>query len=89
MKILIGYDGSEYADAAIEDLQYAGLPNEVEAVVLSVGNAWELPEIADSVYSRPDKPTLMLVAAVQKHLAEVIERTQTQGCTRRKEQRIS
>ena len=26
MKILIGYDGSEYADAAIDDLRLAGAP---------------------------------------------------------------
>jgi len=35
MKILIAYDGSSYADAAIDDLQRAGLPSEADAIVLS------------------------------------------------------
>lgn len=30
MKILIGYDGSPSADAALDDLQRAGLPADVE-----------------------------------------------------------
>jgi len=42
MKILIGYDGSEYADAAIDDLRRAGLPREATAVVLSVIESWSL-----------------------------------------------
>ena len=40
MKILIGYDGSECADAALVDLQRAGLPSEVEAYVLAVDEQW-------------------------------------------------
>lgn len=35
MKILIGYDGSDCAEAALDDLQRAGLPSAVEALVLS------------------------------------------------------
>ena len=35
MKILIAYDGSSFADAAIDDLQWAGLPEEADAIVLS------------------------------------------------------
>src|SRR5262249_31696915 len=35
MKILIGYDGSDHASAAIDDLQWGGLPDQAEAVVLS------------------------------------------------------
>lgn len=35
MKILIAYDGSECADAALIDLQWAGLPDKVDALVLS------------------------------------------------------
>ncbi len=77
MKILIAYDGSDYADDAITELQRAGLPSEAEAVVLSVTNAWELPHIPDCVSSQPNKPTPAFVAAIQKHLAEVIERAQS------------
>jgi nucleotide-binding universal stress UspA family protein len=36
MKILIAYDGSECAEAAIADLQWAGLPREAEARIISV-----------------------------------------------------
>jgi nucleotide-binding universal stress UspA family protein len=39
MRVLIGYDGSSYADAAIADLQRAGLPDHVEALVVPVGDA--------------------------------------------------
>jgi nucleotide-binding universal stress UspA family protein len=42
MKILIGYDGSECADAAIDDLRRAGLPEEATAIVLSVIEIWSL-----------------------------------------------
>jgi len=39
MRLLIGYDGSSYADAAIADLQQAGLPSDVAALVVTVGDA--------------------------------------------------
>ena len=45
-KLLIGYDGSEHANAAIDDLQRAGLSQDVEAIVLSVADAF-LPPTAD------------------------------------------
>ena len=38
MKVLVGYDGSSCADAALHDLRRAGLPGVVEAVVLSVAD---------------------------------------------------
>ena len=48
MRILIGYDGSECADFAIDDLRRAGLPARgIEATVLSVADVWpELPASA-------------------------------------------
>lgn len=36
MKILIAYDGSDCARAALEDLKSAGLPAKAEALVLSI-----------------------------------------------------
>lgn len=39
-KILIAYDGSDCAEAALDDLQRAGLPAEAEAVVMSVTELW-------------------------------------------------
>lgn len=46
MRILIGYDGSSYADAAVDDLRRAGLPSEVEALVVSLGDAPIVPPFA-------------------------------------------
>ncbi len=39
LRVLIGHDGSSYADAAIADLQRAGLPKNVEALVVTVRDA--------------------------------------------------
>lgn len=39
-RILIAYDGSPCADAAIEDLAKAGLPSELEACVISIADVW-------------------------------------------------
>ena len=36
MRILIGYDGSDGADAAIDDLRKAGLPRDVQALIVSI-----------------------------------------------------
>ena len=49
MKILIGYDGSECADAALDDLTHAGLPAAAEAHILSVAEVW-LPPPPPSSY---------------------------------------
>ena len=49
MKLLIGYDGSDCAEAALDDLQRAGLPADVEALVMSVAEAW-LPAPPQSAY---------------------------------------
>src|ERR1051325_11184435 len=43
MKILIGHDGSRDADAALVDLQRAGLPNDAEALVVSVADVMVVP----------------------------------------------
>jgi len=43
MKILIGYDGSECADAALDDLTQAALPPTGEAHILSVAEVWLPP----------------------------------------------
>ena len=50
MKILIGYDGSECADAALEDLQRAGLPAEAEVVVLTAADVFIPQADADNSF---------------------------------------
>ena len=46
MKILIAYDGSGAAEAALDDLISAGLPDEAEVLVMSVAEVWLPPEMA-------------------------------------------
>lgn len=43
MKILIGYDGSNCSDAALDDLKSAGLPDETGALVMSIAEVWLPP----------------------------------------------
>jgi hypothetical protein len=38
MRVLIAYDGSAHADAAVADLRRAGLPREAEALLVSVAD---------------------------------------------------
>lgn len=48
-RILIGYDGSDCADAALDDLTHAGLPATAEAQILSIAEIW-LPPPPPSSY---------------------------------------
>ena len=43
MRLLIGYDGSDCADSALDDLPRAGLPANVEILVVSVAELWLPP----------------------------------------------
>jgi nucleotide-binding universal stress UspA family protein len=56
LKILIAYDGSDCADAALGDLQRAGLPRVADALIISVAESWLLPppssyEIVETVFA--------------------------------------
>ena len=44
MKILVAYDGSQGANAALSDLQRAGLPREAEGLLISVADVMMTPE---------------------------------------------
>src|SRR5688572_6142496 len=48
MKILIAYDGSECADAALEDRKSAGLPKNAEARVITLADVF-LPPISEEI----------------------------------------
>jgi nucleotide-binding universal stress UspA family protein len=48
MKILIAYDGSDCAEAALDDLQRAGLPRQAEVLVVTVTEIWVPPPHAES-----------------------------------------
>ena len=60
MKLLIAYDGSIGAEAALDDLPNAGLPAAAEALVISVAEVWLPPP--------PENETLSEYAqALQTH----------------------
>jgi nucleotide-binding universal stress UspA family protein len=72
MKVLIGYDGSPYADAAIDDLQRAGLPSTgTQALVLSVADVWpSLPPVyRQALIPGPEEMSLAVAESAQ-HLAQ-------------------
>lgn len=49
LKILIAYDGSECADAALEDLKSAGLPKTAEALVMTMADVFLPPPINEEI----------------------------------------
>jgi nucleotide-binding universal stress UspA family protein len=53
-KILLAYDGSECADAAIADLRFAGLPNNVQITVISVAENWLPPPSSLELFEAVD-----------------------------------
>jgi nucleotide-binding universal stress UspA family protein len=59
MRILIAYDSSIFADAALDDLQRAGLPAEADCMVVSIADVWPPPppgtEGDDLVYAALDQ----------------------------------
>lgn len=51
MRILIGFNGSEAAIAALRDLRYAGLPDNTEVVMITVAESWLPPKTVDEARS--------------------------------------
>lgn len=75
MKILIAYDGSEGADKGIDDLSRAGLPMEVQAVVVSVAEVWLPPPRRDFDDTFP----LQIPAGLKRaraHAAQIVKHAQ-------------
>lgn len=64
-RLLIGYDGSESADAALDDLRKAGLPREVKALIVSVAEVLMLPLSIEQSPTRPMTPSSGSAAAAQ------------------------
>ncbi|HMV47723.1 MAG TPA: universal stress protein [Blastocatellia bacterium] len=73
MKVLIAYDGSECANDALDDLNWAGLPAEVDCKVLSVLESWLPPPsglaIVEHIDHRQEFMTLAAQAARRVTLA--------------------
>lgn len=80
MKLLIAYDGSTCADAALDDLRRAGLPAEgVEALVIAVAEVW-LPPPPPSSYE-------IVEAARTAHSPAELEERTSRGALALKEMR--
>src|SRR5688572_7655269 len=73
MKILIAYDGSEFADAAIRDLQHAGLPDNAEALVYTVADVIVPPEAQPGDDIPPELPAVRRAHERAKHKLEQAE----------------
>jgi len=76
MKILVAYDGSGSAEGALDDLQRAGLPQQVEAVAISVAEQWiPVPKSYGMVdlhlteeSPSPSERAILLSKAAAKHM---------------------
>jgi nucleotide-binding universal stress UspA family protein len=65
IKLLIAYDGSPCADAALADLQRAGLPDEVEALVISVADVWLPPRPEGGEQAFPERMPVPVPKRIQ------------------------
>ena len=66
MKILIGYDGSVSADAAIDDLRRAGLPRDAQVLIVSVGEVMMPPSSIGSEPVGPPATSRRVMAALEQ-----------------------
>jgi nucleotide-binding universal stress UspA family protein len=74
MRVLIGYDGSESADAALEDLRRAGLPREVEALIVSVGEVLMPPSSVGHEVSGPPLTSRRLTVVLAQAEAQAAQK---------------
>ena len=83
-KILIGYDGSAGADAILEDLSHAGLPAELDAILMSVADVWLPPDSALLEPGFPEKipPAVQAARKRARHELEAA-RALAEGACRR------
>jgi nucleotide-binding universal stress UspA family protein len=71
-RILIGYDGSPCADAAIDQLDEAGLPADLEVIVMSVADVW-LPSNPDNLEPTFPDSVSKSVRAAREHGLQAVE----------------
>lgn len=82
MKILIGYDGSESADAAIDGLVRAGLPAKADVLIIAVTEIWVPPpppsalEIVEEARQAHDPAELQ---RVHSHASKPVHQAQELG----------
>ncbi|HXG64416.1 MAG TPA: universal stress protein, partial [Blastocatellia bacterium] len=78
MRILVAYDGSSYADAALTDLRRAGLPREAEAVVISVAEVWTwLLSNGEDDGAPAQELDIIRLKEARAQAAQIVERART------------
>ncbi|MGE0132989.1 MAG: universal stress protein [Blastocatellales bacterium] len=65
MKVLVAYDGSECADAALDDLRNAGLPSGARLKVLSVIESWLPPSSGLEIVEHVDHDDEFMALAMR------------------------
>jgi nucleotide-binding universal stress UspA family protein len=81
LKLLVGYDGSSFADEAIDDLTRAGLPaTGVDARVMTIADAWS--NEPGEEYARAFPEAAAAAKAQLDHELSQAERCATKGCQR-------
>jgi hypothetical protein len=74
MRILIAYDGSSYADAALDDLRWVGLPREAEALLLAVVDVGlRLPSREESDASSAARLDIIGLNKARQQIAPAVE----------------
>lgn len=79
MKLLIAYDGSGSADTALDDLQWAGLPAETEAIVISVADIF-MPCVGTSKSDRLKSAMVSHGSSAVDRRVEQVSRAFHEGC---------
>jgi nucleotide-binding universal stress UspA family protein len=79
MKVMIAYDGSKYADAAIDDLSKAGFPGDSEVLITSV---------ADFSDRRPTASEFDLISAASRRVDAVLEQARNHEARVLRETRV-
>lgn len=73
MRLLIGYDGSEYSDVIFNDLKRAGLPSDTHVHVVSVGDLlMSNPGVQDTTAEFPANRVTAALKQAQIHAEHVI-----------------
>lgn len=65
-KVIVAYDGSPYSMAALTDLQFAGLGEDVDATILTVADVWLPPDDETTLDLLPEKTPPAVVIARQR-----------------------
>jgi nucleotide-binding universal stress UspA family protein len=71
VKLLVGYDGSGNADAALDDLQQAGLPDNCEALLMSVAEVWLPPPSSHEILGMVKEETSAVEFTYEKQLRKL------------------